>query len=107
MSIISAKEINPITREDIVNAFCDAIMEKIKKANEEGYRKTCLTAPSLYLQDGRLVLRYTGKNAEKAICYSFYDYRDEVAAKFIKAGYSIRPTGYIGGVWQRTEHIHW
>lgn len=30
-----------------------------------------------------------------------------VRAKFESAGYQIKPTGYIGGVWQRTEDICW
>ena len=35
------------------------------------------------------------------------DFYDEVRTIFEKAGYTIRPTGYYGGVWQRTEHIQW
>lgn len=35
------------------------------------------------------------------------DVYDEIRAKYESAGYHIRPTGYIGGVYQKTEHIHW
>lgn len=31
----------------------------------------------------------------------------EVRAIFERAGYKIKPTGYIGGVWQLTEDICW
>ena len=31
----------------------------------------------------------------------------EVRAKFENSGYKIIPTGYINGVWQRTEDITW
>lgn len=35
------------------------------------------------------------------------DVYSEIRAKYEKAGYRIVPTGYIGGVRQRTEHICW
>lgn len=35
------------------------------------------------------------------------DVYDEIRAKYERAGYRIKPTGYIGGVWQRTEDIYW
>lgn len=31
----------------------------------------------------------------------------EVRTIFERAGYKIKPTGYIGGVWQLTENICW
>lgn len=33
-------------------------------------------------------------------------YRD-VRRMFEEQGYKIKPTGYIGGVWQETEDIYW
>jgi hypothetical protein len=36
-----------------------------------------------------------------------YHYRDEIKKMFLAKGYSFRPTGYIGGVWQQTENICW
>jgi hypothetical protein len=35
------------------------------------------------------------------------DVYDEVRSKYERAGYKIKPTGYIGGVWQKTEDIYW
>ena len=35
------------------------------------------------------------------------DIYDEIRSKYEKAGYKIKPTGYIGGVWQLTEDICW
>lgn len=35
------------------------------------------------------------------------DVYDEIRNKYEKAGYTIKPTGYIGGVWQTTEDICW
>ena len=32
---------------------------------------------------------------------------DEIKEKYLRGGYIIKPTGYIGGVWQRTEDICW
>lgn len=39
--------------------------------------------------------------------YSEIPFYEEVRSRFERAGYRIEPTGYIGGVWQRTEHIVW
>lgn len=39
--------------------------------------------------------------------YSEAPFYKEVREKFESYGYRIKPTGYIGGVWQRTEHIEW
>lgn len=35
------------------------------------------------------------------------DHYDSIKALFQKYGYTFRPTGYIGGVWQDTENICW
>ena len=35
------------------------------------------------------------------------DVYDEICAKYKKAGYKIKPTGYIGGVLQTTQRIYW
>ena len=39
--------------------------------------------------------------------YRFDDYAEEIKKRFVNAGYVIKPTGYIGGIWQRTEDIMW
>ena len=35
------------------------------------------------------------------------DVYDEIRRKYERAGYEIKPTGYIGGVWQLSEDICW
>lgn len=107
VNIIPANKLTKIKTEDIVDMFCFDIMEKIFKANEKGLRNVCFCASTIYLQNGNLVFRYTGEDRDKAIYYSFDDYHDMVAKRFREAGYTIKPTGYIGGVWQRSEDIIW
>jgi hypothetical protein len=34
-------------------------------------------------------------------------YQDEVKRMFIARGYTFKPTGYVGGVWQLSEDICW
>ena len=43
---------------------------------------------------------YCDKDSDK-------DVYDEIRSKYERAGYKIKPTGYIGGVWQLTEDICW
>lgn len=43
---------------------------------------------------------YCDKDADK-------DVYDEIRSNYERAGYKIKPTGYIGGVWQLTEDICW
>ena len=35
------------------------------------------------------------------------DVYEEIRSKYESAGYKIKPTGKIGGVWQLTEDIYW
>ena len=39
--------------------------------------------------------------------YAESPFYDEARSRFEEAGYRIEPTGYINGVWQRTENIVW
>ena len=50
-----------------------------------------------------------GRNRAYFACdkYRDADVYDEIRAKYERTGYRIIPTGYIGGVWQRTEDICW
>ena len=51
-----------------------------------------------------------GRNSCSFIPYEhaiYEDYFEEVKAKYESVGYVIKPTGYIGGVWQRTMDIIW
>lgn len=61
---------------------CAYVMRYIEKASAEGRRDTVF--------DPRPVEMY-----------------DAVKAEFKKHGYTFKPTGFIGGVWQLTEHICW
>lgn len=55
------------------------------------------------------------KAIERGCCSTYFpcdkdrdkDIYDEVRAKYEAVGYIIKPTGYIGGVWQLTEDICW
>ena len=61
---------------------CESVLRDIKKAQEAGRRDTCFNPHP-------------------------YEQYDAVKREFEHHGYTFRPTGYIGGVWQRTEHICW
>lgn len=69
----------------------DEIIERvnacIRRAVERGDHKCCFDCS-----------KYSDNDAP------FYD---DVRREFELAGYTIKPTGYIGGVWQRTEDISW
>lgn len=60
-----------------------SVIRDIERAVARGDRKTCFNPP-----DGD----------------RFYA---AVKAAFLKKGYLFAPTGCVGGVWQRTENIHW
>ena len=55
-------------------------------------------------------IQFAVNRKQNSVCFAF-DARDEyyfeVRAKFESVGYKIVPTGYINGVWQRTEDITW
>lgn len=55
-------------------------------------------------------IKYAMKHNRSNACFTPYpdnQYYSEVRAIFERAGYKIKPTGYIGGVWQLTEDICW
>ena len=61
---------------------CEGVIRDINRAQKNGYRETCFDPYPV----------------------EFYD---SVKREFQRHGYTFRPTGFIGGVWQRTEHICW
>lgn len=65
------------------------IMHNIEKANNAGRDRTCFT-PTVTRVNGRYI-----------------DCEPELRKAFRDAGYKFEPTGYIGGVWQRTIDICW
>lgn len=111
MTIIPANQIKcGPSREDIVNAFCENLMNKIQKYAKEGRRSMCFDASAYYHIESEKVFGTLNKSwnpNDWTFKYRFDDYADEVRKKFIQAGYIVKPTGYIGGVWQLTEDICW
>ena len=71
------------TRENKISKIIDEINRDIQYAVKDGHTST-----------------HFG-------CYKNNPYYSEVRASFERAGYGIKPTGYIGGVWQLTETIYW
>lgn len=93
MTIINANELNAITRKDIVDLFCDKLMKEISDTNKKGKRSTVFWTSCIDLDNGTTV--------------RFDDYSNDIKKVFTSHGYTIKPTGYIGGVWQLTEDIIW
>lgn len=79
--IIPANEMRKSHAADFEKA-CKSVMKKISEANEAGRRDTCFNP------------------------YPYEQY-DAVKAEFQKNGYTFKPTGRIGGVWQDSEQICW
>jgi hypothetical protein len=116
MTIIPANQLQcGNTREEIINAFCGNLMKRIQKAASEGRHDICFDASAYYHKPTGKVCSdwhnndgtYTNFKDYDAYKYNFSDYSSEVKEKFRRAGYIIKPTGYIGGVWQLTEDICW
>ena len=72
----------------------ESVMQSIERASKIGLRKTCF-CPSSYWYDNEYGIR------------TYISFYDEVKAEFKKYGYTFKPTGYIGGVWQQSEDICW
>ena len=93
MDIIPANQVQCNTsRKEIVYMFCKKLMDKISDAAKDGYHKTCFYCGPVIIGEHR---------------YLFSEFEDDIKKKFLSSGYVIKPTGYIGGVWQRTEDICW
>lgn len=112
MTIVPANQIKcGPSREEIVNAFCENLMSKIQARAEKGGNKLCFDATAYYhIPSGKVFGTHNkdwGRDDWDSYKYRFDDYASEIKAKFKQAGYVIKPTGYIGGVWQLTEDICW
>ena len=112
MTIIPANQIKcGPSREEIMNAFCENLMNRIQERANEGGRKICFDATVYYHKPSGKVFASHNKEWEPgdwtSYEYRFDDYAREIKAKFQQAGYIIKPTGYIGGVWQLTEDLMW
>lgn len=73
----------------------NSVMKRIEQASEKGYRSCGFSVPC-----------YCYKTEDSDLEKRLYFY-DEVREEFSKHGYTFKPTGYIGGVWQNTEDICW
>lgn len=112
MNIIPANQIKcENTREEIVNAFCENLMNRIQECASQGRHDCCFDASVYYHIPSGKVFGAHNTNWNRgdwdSYKYRFDDYAREIKSKFQQAGYIIRPTGYIGGVWQLTETICW
>lgn len=110
--IISASELNNsgVTREKIIDTFCENLMNRINEANADGRRKICFDA-TVWTNKQTKEISPTYKrewgHENNPYEYRFDDYAEEIKKMFTDAGYIVKPTGYIGGVWQLTEDIMW
>lgn len=110
-SVHDLNQENKLTSEMIVDRFCELMMRQIQSANKDGYHKTCFYVCGIYAnpKTGEIPERITldQMHSEDFQYYRWDDYVSVIKSRFQRAGYTIKPTGYIGNVWQRTEHIHW
>lgn len=101
------------SREEIIQVFCDNLMNTIQEKAANGSHDCCFTGTAYYeISTGKLYATYQAKwkgdpQQYESWRYKFDDYADEIKKRFRDAGYVIKPTGYIGGVWQLTEDICW
>ena len=90
IEIKSASELKQTDERKKALEYCiKYIMMYIERANEQGKRETCFT-PTMGYVNGKYI-----------------DCEDELKQMFRAKGYGFKPTGIIGGVWQRTENIYW
>ena len=110
-SVYTLNQENKLTSENIIDRFCELMMRQIRSANKEGCHKTCFYVCGVYAnpKTGEIPERITLDQMHSGDFqyYKWDDYASEIKARFQRAGYTIKPTGYISGVWQKTEHIHW
>lgn len=63
-----------------------------------------------YVEDINNSIRRAVENGRHDICFPIdkdNTYYWDVRRLFERKGYRIKPTGYIGGVWQLTEDLYW
>lgn len=110
--ITTPKELKAkITSSMIVDRLCEKLMEEITEVNNKGGHKCTFYVCGIYGNNktGDFPKKITSEvlHSPDYTYFRFDDYSDEVKKRFIEAGYRIKPTGYIGGVWQLTEDIYW
>jgi hypothetical protein len=102
---------NKITSEMVVDKMCEKLMQEINKANSNGNHKCTFYICGVYgnTKTGEFPKEITSEVLHNSdyTYFRFDDYSDMIKKRFIEAGYCIKPTGYIGGVWQLSEDIYW
>lgn len=58
------------------------------------------------IEDTMKRIEQAKSRGERRACWTSY-YEDEVKQMFLEKGYTFKPTGYCGGVWQLTTDICW
>lgn len=72
------------SNEELIK-FTKEVEARIRRAMEEGMRSCYFGSDDPYMRD----------------------YERQAKEEFTKRGFSFRPRGYIGGVYQRTQQICW
>lgn len=97
--MIDANEARRLVNKDEAVKICKEKTERdIRHAVEQGYNRTCLSHTHCYLKED---------GTEGTIYDRRIDCEYEIKRWLESLGYRIEPTGYVGGVWQRTEDIVW
>ena len=81
-------------RQEAIDDCMGYIVKAIARAAENGHRNTAFT-PTAYW--------YTDAQGQRRCLHV----EDDLKQILKRKGYWFKPTGYIGGVWQRTEEICW
>ena len=87
--MIKANELNCT---DYFKYFIERQEREIKYACEND-RRSCVYCDTDIIVDGKRI--------------NFEEYRARIEREIESSGYRIVPTGYIGGVWQRTKDLVW
>jgi len=99
--MISATEARQMINKEVAINECKRRTEAaIMRAVENGRDKTCLEETGCYLKEDGTVGTCSRDGR-------YIDCKHEIKAWLKDLGYRIEPTGYIGGVLQRTEDICW
>lgn len=97
--MITASEARKLMYKEVAIKECKhRTEEKIKGAINRGMSRTCLSTTSCYLKEDGTI----GGCGDR-----YVDCTYEIKEWLKSLGYRIEPTGYSGGVWQKTEDICW
>lgn len=94
IEIPTAEETRMQTQPEGYKQAVASVLREIAKAKKQG-RRDCVYYPPVY--------RYRDERGEEQTISYYMAVKDE----FLKRGYTFRPEGWSGGVWQQTERICW